>query len=297
MTTKKQAKPAPAKATGAMTSTGATTNVEAVAVHTRLLKCTLELDSARAWWRHPTCADDVVESTAAFEQAWFGPRSLERVKVLLGNMRARFDAFPEALAVLRVWEDMEPSTRQLVCHWHLQLSDPLYRAFTGEFLVARHDASRPEVTRDMVTAWVGAQGPGRWTMRTRIQFASQLLVSAKAAGLVENLKDPRRLVFPRVDDVALEYLLYLLRGVSCARTMLDNAYVASVGFTPHSLDDRLRRLPSLRFSRQGDVVDFGWRYPSLSAWATASLPLRAPVAMTGPVTATADPTYPGRGAA
>lgn len=187
----------------AVTTTGPARNAEAIAVHTRLLKCTLEIDSARAWWRHPAVDEDVVVSTQAYEQAWFGARSLDRVKVLLANLRAPFDAFPDALAVLRVWEDMEPSMRQLICHWHLQLSGPLYRAFTGAFLVERHDTGRPEVTRDMVTTWVGAQGTGRWTMRTRIQFASQLLVSAKAAGLVDNLKDPRRLVFPRVDDVAL----------------------------------------------------------------------------------------------
>jgi hypothetical protein len=265
-------KPAAAKPT-TTSAAGPVVNAEAVAVHTRLLTCTLEIDSARAWWRHPAVDDDVVVSTQAYEQAWFGARSLDRVKVLLANLRARFDAFPEALAVLRVWEGMEPTTRQLICHWHLQLSDPLYRAFTGHFLVERHDTGRPEVTRDMVTTWVGAQGPGRWTMRTRIQFASQLLVSAKAAGLVDNLKDPRRLVFPRVDDVALSYLLYLLRSVGFAGTLLDNPYTASVGFTPRALEDRLRSLPSLHFSRQGDVVDFGWRYPTLSSWAMAALPL------------------------
>lgn len=281
MTTQKQATKKPSATAKAVPPkappAGPLVNAERVAVHTRLLKCTLEVDSARVWWRHPMVGDDVVESTAAFEQAWFGARSLGRVKVLLANMRARFDAFPEAAAVLRVWDDLEPSVRQLVCHFHLQLSDPLYRAFTGQFLVERHDTGRPEVTRDLVTAWVGAQGPGRWTMRTRLQFASQLLVSAKAAGLVANLKDPRRLVFPRVDDVALEYLLYLLRSVSFTGTLIDNPYTASLGFTPRSLVDRLRRLPSLHLSQQGEVVDFGWRYGSLSAWATATLPLSGPL--------------------
>ena len=35
--------------------------------------------------------------------------------------------------------------------------------------------------------------------------------------------------------------------------------------------DRLRRLPGLAFRRQGDLTDFGWRYPDLRAWADASL--------------------------
>jgi hypothetical protein len=87
----------------------------------------------------------------------------------------------------------------LVCHWHLQLSDPLYRDFTGAFLVA---ASRPAAAAGdaatCVVTWVGEQGPGRWTMSTRIQFASKLLSAAYSAGLVASNRDPRPLVFPLV---------------------------------------------------------------------------------------------------
>jgi hypothetical protein len=57
-------------------------------------------------------------------------------------LRARFDAFPNALHVLQRWPHMSPDTRRVVCHWHLQLSDPLYRDFTGTFLV-RAPRERP----------------------------------------------------------------------------------------------------------------------------------------------------------
>ena len=70
-------------------------------------------------------------------------------------------------------------------------------------------------------------------------------------------------------DEALEYLLYLLRGVSTGSTMVDNAYLRSVGLDGAVAEDRLRALPSLRYQRQADVVDFGWRYPDLQAWAHA----------------------------
>ena len=245
--------------------------VETKDIHTRLLKCTLEIENSRAWWSHPVVDDDVDVSMRAFEESWFGVRSLPRVKVLLANLRARFDAFPHALRVLREWQHMEPSTRALVCHWHLQLTDPLYRAFAGHFLVERHEAARPEVTRDVVTRWVGEQGPGRWTLKTRIQFASQLLVSARAAGLVTNLKDPRQLAFPRVGDDALTYLLYLLRGVDFDGTLLDNPYLASVGLSSRLAEDRLRALSALHFKRQGDLVDFGWVYRDLEGWASATV--------------------------
>lgn len=83
----------------------------------------------------------------AFSAYWFGARSQPRVELLLANMRVRFEAYPEALAVLRSWPDMDPDTRALVCHWHLQLADPLYRAFTGELLPERRASAPGEITR------------------------------------------------------------------------------------------------------------------------------------------------------
>ena len=37
------------------------------------------------------------------------------------------------------------------------------------------------------------------------------------------------------------------------------------------LEQRLRTLPALRFRRQGDLVDFGWQYPNLIDWASATV--------------------------
>jgi hypothetical protein len=250
----------------------ATRPAEVVDIHTRLLRCTLEAEHARAYWQLPSSSRNAEQrSKNAFEQSVFGSRSLARVKVLLANLRFRFDTFPDALQVLRGWQHMEPSTRALVCHWHVQLTDPMYRAFTGTFLVERHEAARPEVTRDMVTRWVGDQGPGRWTLATRTQFASQLLVTAKAAGLVLNVKDPRRLTFPRVADDALTYLLYLLRGVDFAGSLVENPYLASVGLDRRSAEDRLRSLSALHFRRQGELLDFGWVHGGIGAWAKATV--------------------------
>jgi len=248
---------------------------EVTAMHTRILKCTLEIEVSRAYWAH---AGSVGETTArrAFEEYWFGARSLGRIEILLANLRARYDAYPSALRALGVWEELDPDTRRLICHWHVQLSDPLYRAFTGSFLVARHSGSRPTVTHDLAVDWVGEQSSGRWNMATRIQFASKLLTSAHGAGLIVSNRDPRPLVFPRVNEPALTFLMYLLRGVRFEGTLLENPYLTSVGLQGGNLEDRLRGLSALRFRRQGDLVDFGWGFGGLEEWASSlSLPSRA----------------------
>ena len=238
--------------------------VEQEQVHTRLLKCALEEDEARAYWASHSSG---MTAAQAFEGYTFGAaKSMPRVEVLLTNMRARFDAFPFALAVLKRWPAMSPRTRRLICHWHLQLSDPLYRRFTDEYLVMRHAAAQPNVHRELIIDWVERQGPGRWTISTRAQFASKLLSAAHDVGLVTTTRDPRPVAYPSVTDDALSYLLYMLRQVRFRGTLLDNPYLRSVGLVDGLLEDRLRALPSITFSRQGVLIDFGWRHESLMDW-------------------------------
>lgn len=242
---------------------------EATEAHTRLLKCALEVEDSRAYWAHADGSNKVTPQRA-FDEYWFGARSLPRIEVLLANMRARFDAFPGALDTLHQWRHMSPDTRRIICHWHLQLTDPLYRAFTGEYLVNRREGSRVEVTRDLVVTWVSQEGAARWTMATRIQFASKLLSAVFSAGLVGANRDPRPVLIPRVPDEALEYLMYLLREVEFEGTLLQNPYLASVGCEAPSLEDRLCGLPGMAFRRQGDLLEFGWRFTDLHAWASAN---------------------------
>jgi len=244
---------------------------ETQGVHSRLIKCTLAPDESRAYWERTRSSDSKPSSRLAFEQYWFGARSLSWVKELMAGMRARFDAYPDALAVLQQWPLMPPQTRTAICHWHVQLTDPLYRRFTGDFLPARHEALRPDLSRRTVIGWVSERCPQHWTMATRTQFASKLLSTALAAGLVAGRRDPRQLVFPRIPDDTLTYLLYLLRDITFEGTLIDNPYLRSVGLSGAVLESRLRALPALRYRRLSDVIEYGWRYAGLSDWARVEL--------------------------
>lgn len=240
---------------------------EASAAHTRLLRLALGVEDSRSYWEHvdPTVpAQD--RALVAFEQRWFGSKSLDRVRFLLANFVERYDAFPEALVALRRWGHMSAPTRQLVCHFHLQLSDPLYRQFTGSFLVARRSLLDAKIDRDVVLRWVKGEYPGRWSDATAVQFASKLLSAASEAGLLSAKRDPRNLLLPKVTDEALTYLLYLLRGVRFAGTLTENPYLASVGLEGGLLDQRLRNLSAVRFRRMAQLTEFEWSEPSLSAW-------------------------------
>ena len=249
------------------------TPAEVTEVHTRILRLALGMEESRAYWAHvDPSVPAAPRAITAFEERWYGAKSLERVRTLHANFAARYDAYPPALAALRRLRHMDPQARQAICHWHLQLTDPIYRTFTGRFLVDRREGAPPTLDRDVVLRWVQRGHPDRWNAATCIQFASKLLSAASEAGLLTARRDPRELLYPKVPDLALAYLLYLLRGVRFDGTLLDNPYLASVGLTGALLEQRLRALPGLTFRRMANVTDFEWAAPDLPGWADHVLP-------------------------
>ena len=238
-------------------------------LHTRVLKCTLESANSRIFWAE-SAPEQPMQAEAAFEAGWFGHRSLSRLRELLTNLRARYEAFPSALQVLHCWQRMGGDTQRLICHWHLQLSDPLYRQFSGDFLPDRLLQGQPTISKQQVVTWFGDAGGGRWSGSTRLALASKLLSTAHSAGLIKGKRDPRPIVFPLVPDDALTYLLHLLREVDIQGTLLANPYLRAVGLEGGMLSDRLKRLPDLSYGRQGDLVDMGWKHLDLADWAAHS---------------------------
>ena len=125
--------------------------------------------------------------------------------------------------------------------------------------------------RDVAQRWVKNEFPERWSEATTVQFASKLLSAASEAGVVSPKRDPRSLLLPKVTDLALGYLLHLLRGTRFEGTLTENPYLASVSLTEGFLDQRLRALPGITFRRMAHLTEFEWEAPSLTAWAEATL--------------------------
>jgi hypothetical protein len=240
---------------------------EATEVHTRILRLALGIEDSRRYWEQ---VDPGVPSgdraRAAFEGRWFGAKSMERVRYLLTSFQARYDAFPNALAALMRWRGMDVPSRQVICHWHMQLSDPLYRRFADSFLNQRRALATPRVDRDAILRWLRTAYPERWAEATLVQFASKLLSAALEAGLVSK-RDPRTLHFPKVGDLALGYLLYLLREIRFDGTLTANPYLRSVGLDEDLLFSRARALPGLRIRSMMHLTEMDWDYPDLGAWA------------------------------
>jgi hypothetical protein len=247
-------------------------DAETTEVHTRILRLALGVEESRAYWANVDLAVPLSRrAQVALEARWFGAKSLARCRFLIATLAERYDGHPSALGVLSRWRGMDPAARRVICHWHLQLSDPLYRAFTARFLPELRGAPHLRLDRAAVLRWLRAEYGGRWSEATLVQFASKLLSAASEAGLISAKRDPRSLLVPRVPDVALAYLLQLLRGVRFDGTLVANPYLRSVELVDGPLEARLRALPGIAYRRMGDLVDLEWSSPSLQAWAEAAL--------------------------
>ena len=256
---------------------------EVTKFHTRLLKCDLAVDECRVYWQHASLDGKNPDPETAFSEYWFGARSLPRVRMLLAALRERFDPWPETLRVLAGWKTMSPFARRLICHWHLQLADPLYRQFTGVYLPQRRGVGQLGIRRTVVVQWIDQLCPARWQISTRIQFARKLLHSAEQAGLLVTGDDTAELQTMRIDDFSLTYLIYLLRFTQFEGTLLQNPYVASLGLDADEIIARFRRIPAIGFQRQSGLQEFNWQYDSVEFWARASGILASGSSMTGEV--------------
>jgi len=243
------------------------TRREATAVHTRILRTTLATDDCYAYWQKvDTSIPASKRARVAFEERWFGLKSDARVRTLMGDMAERFDAFPEALELLHELRTVPAALRPWICHVHTALADPLYRQFTGAFLPERRTLGYASVDREQVARWVNELYPERWAGVTATKFGSNLLATAFEAGLITERRDPRPLTPVAAPEMAIAYVLYLLREVTFEGSLTDNLYLRSLGVGTDSFRFLAARMPGVRFAELGGVAELTFTEPNLVAW-------------------------------
>lgn len=97
------------------------TGREVTLMHTQLLQLSLIPEESQVFWQN---YDTEVGVEHAYDEYWFGSVNKKTVRNLLVSLKKRFAQFPHCLYPLKKWSDISFQERNLVCHWHLQLSDP-----------------------------------------------------------------------------------------------------------------------------------------------------------------------------
>ena len=195
--------------------------------HTGLLRLGLATTYSVAFWTRATEDLAVGEmARAAEEQHWFGEISSSRVRYVVRHLQKRFP-YP-ARELLGFQPRPDSSSDALICHWHLQLHDPLYRDYTSLYLLRCWSGPTTSVTIDETEKWVRSRPSARdWEANTQRRMASGLMSAATEAGLIGKTgREERELKLPAVQKFDRDYLreLIQLAGIEDA-----DPYLASVG--------------------------------------------------------------------
>ncbi len=166
----------------------------------------LEASASRLYWAHvdPTHSLSERRQQAASE-TWFPELSEARRRYLLGELDKRFS--PAHLRALKALKPEAGAPTALICHWHLQWSDPLYREFTSDYLVGAWAQPDTGLNVDAVLGWLQGRGSySEWSASTQRRLASGLLSTAVEAGFLKGSGRKKELRTVTVDGAGMDYL-------------------------------------------------------------------------------------------
>lgn len=209
---------------------------EVVTPHTGLLRYGLAVEQSKVFWQKADQDWPLGElRQRAVRQSWFPGLSPTRTRYVVAQQMKRFPL--EARKLLRFAAFEEDHRNRLVCHWHLQVTDPVYRDYTAGFLLHRWTTLDTHVSLESTIRWVEKQPlAAGWQPITVRRLASGLLSAATEAGLCVGIgKEERTLRLPPVDRQDRSYLAGLLKIADA----LGNAktYLMSVGQSAIDLEE------------------------------------------------------------
>jgi hypothetical protein len=201
---------------------------EIIAPHTGLLRLGLAVPQSVIYWRRADRPLEVGElREKAILEAWFENLSESRVKYLVNQLEKRFPF--EVRALLGFQERPDENQNRLICHWSLQLTDPLYRSYTCEHLLERWSNPDSSVSLASSIRWVKKEPiTADWSQATVRRLAAGLLSAATEAGLCSGAgKGERNLKLPVVTPEDIHYLESLLRLAGAQEHL--HTYLTAVG--------------------------------------------------------------------
>lgn len=204
----------------------------ATSEHTGLLRMGLEVGPSMVYWqRAKENEDGLAHRQRATEEGWFPELSPARLRYLMGELEKRFPA--GTLRALKEWRPEAERQAPLVCHWHLQWSDPLYRDFTSGYLVGAWAGPEAGVSVPAVDSWLSQRGThADWSPSTRRRLASGLLAAASDAGFLKGTGRDKELRTVTVDAASMAYLQSLLSSSEAENPPGEEIFLSGTVHTP-----------------------------------------------------------------
>jgi len=203
---------------------------EIKAPHTGLLRLGLALEQSVVFWQKAGEDKPVADlQDQAWDEGWFSEVSRTRARYLVTQLEKRFPF--EVRNLLHFKAKPGEQQNRLVCHWSLQLTDPVYRDYTCHYLLNRWASPETIATLDGSQEWVRSLPlAAEWSTNTVRRMASGLLSAATEAGLCSpSGKSERTLRLPPVTEEDRDYLGKLLKLAGAEEHL--STYLTAVGYS------------------------------------------------------------------
>jgi hypothetical protein len=246
--------------------------------HTRIKKVGPRLDLARAYIRYANPDDGIaIQRQKAWDEHWFGFLSEPMFKQVLPAFHQRFGQYTSILKTLKGWleYELEAHDFRLICHLHIQLTDPLYRWVTGTYMPQRYAEGYDEITTMVTFRQIQENGGESFSPPSLNKLSSCILSAARDNGLLKG-KAKKSFDRPLVSVTFLGYLIHVLRLFQFPLSDLPTSpYIQSV------VRDSTQLRPLLLEGQRRGWWEFNWgqqlfsitpRFDDLQSWYQEAIP-------------------------
>ncbi|HRG77874.1 MAG TPA: hypothetical protein PLX69_25160 [Leptospiraceae bacterium] len=182
--------------------------------HTDLLKVGARIQESKIYLLNRNFSvskEDTVSK--AFSEKWFGFKSQTYVKRLISRFELRFSKFPEAFLLLRSWvEKINLKDFKNICHFHIQLTDPYYRWFTGIYLGNLIFLGYEEIPTEALISSFEELVTTPMSVKVKRTLALRLKTAARDCGILEGKTD-KKISLSTPGIIVLYYILFVLRQI------------------------------------------------------------------------------------
>ena len=212
---------------------------------------------------------------AAWNENWFGFMGDSIFSCMMTGLFRRFGEYPKLTKILQQWIDagIEHYDFRLICHLHIQLSDPYYRWLTGEYLPDREQSNLGEFNADLIHVDFAKQSTKELKANTSQRLLKNLIRSADECGLLSGTVN-KKIECPIVSTKFFAYIIYVLQEFSFPMSELpESPYIKSVCHDEEKLKRLLiegQRLGWWEFNWDMNMFTLSPKYMGIESWYEAA---------------------------
>jgi len=181
---------------------------------TTMMKVGARLEESRSYLNFVNFEDSLKkQKEKAWNEQWFGFLPEQILETVVFALYQRFGQFPLIVKVLKTWIDkgLDNHDFKLLCHFHIQLTEPYYRWATGQYFYQRYNEGFDDIPSNILGKQLEkAFGKEKdLSSQSYQRLARGILSTARDTGILKG-KAEKFFAHPLVSIEFLGYLVYAL---------------------------------------------------------------------------------------